>query len=89
MTPRPEDVPMRDAVQYVLTHILLARYWTRRDCEGLEFLLHGLRGEWSTERKCDRCQKKVTGWQSIHELVLCHSCIIDFIESKTTEVVIS
>lgn len=82
-------VPMRDATQYVLSNILLARYWSRHDSDGLEFIYRALRGEYDSERQCDRCGKRVLGWQAVHELVLCNVCILEFIESKTTTVVIS
>lgn len=84
-------IPCRDGdegrVQYIMGLALLARYWTRKDWEQLEWILFVFRGELPIgalrKQKCDRCGKEVAKIHQMQEVQLCGICIMEFINSKT------
>lgn len=79
-------VPCKDGPQYMLCHLLLARYWGREDWEQLNWLLCVFRNRLPVGalvmQECDSCHKPKAQLHAVHELQMCNECIVDFINSK-------
>ena len=68
---------------YLLAHLLLARYWQLQQLESLEWLLHAMgRDPAPVHIMCQKCKQPSIHCHRLLDTYICENCLAEFLAAR-------